>query len=74
MTLEPKSFLLGAILGVVMSALGSCAIGPMVFREQPDDAVLLAGLSHCQAKYPIYVSRIGAIVRIACNGHHEGRQ
>ena len=76
MQIEIRSLVIGCLLGAILASLGTLALGPVVFpREAPaDNSVLMAGLERCQAKYPVYVSRIGAIVRVACNGHREGRE
>lgn len=67
------SLALGVAVGTAMSLLGALAVGPWLFPHEPpvDNTVLIAGLERCRDKLPLYVSRIGAITSVKCNGHRE---
>lgn len=66
----------GVAIGTAMSLLGAFAIGPWLFPREAeiDNTVLIAGLERCRDKLPLYVSRIGAITSVKCNGHFEGER
>lgn len=69
------SLALGAFVGTVMSLLGAFAIGPALFpRSASYNTVFLETMKRCDAKQPIYASRIGEMESVKCNGHREGKE